>query len=74
MVSMIDGQILFVNASTLKKILRMSRRDPVYRRSLKKMIIRKAEASVKGERYSGVVCLTLIEKKRGGPMLWIKWG
>jgi hypothetical protein len=29
------------------------------------MIIHKAEASVKGERYSGVVCLTLIEKKEG---------
>ena len=29
------------------------------------MIIHKAEASVKGERYSGVVCLTLIEKKDG---------
>ena len=29
------------------------------------MIIHKAEASVIGERYSGVVCLTLVEKKDG---------
>lgn len=29
------------------------------------MIIHKSEVSVRGERYSGVVCLTLVEKKDG---------
>jgi len=29
------------------------------------MIIQKAEASARGERYSGVVCLTLVKEKDG---------